>query len=436
MNEIKCPNCGKVFQIDESSYESIVKQIRDQEFEKEISTREKQYQNDKESAIKLAESKIKEKLQEEISKLNIENINLKNKIDNSIKEKEIAIKETTNKIEKEYNDKVNSLEKDNNELKNNIKLKETENKLEIEKALSSKDKIINDLENKIKLSNQENELEKKKTKENYDLILKQKDETIEFYKDMKLKQSTKMVGETLEQHCSIEFERIRPLFKNAEFGKDNDVTTGSKGDFIFRDFDDEGNEIVSIMFEMKNENDETSTKHKNKDFFKELDKDRREKKCEYAVLVSLLEIDNELYNNGITDVSHEYEKMYVIRPQLFVSIITLIRSAALKSLDYKKQLIIAQNTSIDISNFEENLNTFKEGFSRNYRLASENFSKAIEEIDKTIDHLNKVRENLLKSDNNLRLANNKAEDLTIKKLTHNSPSMKEKFDELKDKNNI
>ena len=248
MNEIKCPNCGKVFQIDESSYESIVKQIRDHEFEKEISEREKQYINDKESAIKIAESKISEKLQEEINKLNIEN----------------------------------------NNLKNDIKLKETENKLEIEKAISDKEKTINELENKIKLSNQENELDKKKTKENYDLLLKQKDETIEFYKDMKLKQSTKMVGESLEQHCSIEFERIRPLFKNAEFGKDNDAKTGSKGDFIFRDFDDDGNEIVSIMFEMKNENDETSTKHKNKDFFKELDKDRREKNCEYAVLVSLL----------------------------------------------------------------------------------------------------------------------------------------------------
>ena len=393
MNEIKCPNCGKVFQIDESSYESIVKQIRDHEFEKEITEREKQYLNEKESAIKLAESKISEKLQEEINKLNLEN----------------------------------------NNLKNDIKLKETENKLEIEKAISDKEKTINELENKIKLSNQENELDKKKTKENYDLLLKQKDETIEFYKDMKLKQSTKMVGESLEQHCSIEFERIRPLFKNAEFGKDNDAKTGSKGDFIFRDFDDDGNEIVSIMFEMKNENDETATKHKNKDFFKELDKDRKEKNCEYAVLVSLLEIDNELYNNGITDVSHEYEKMYVIRPQLFVPIITLIRSAALKSLDYKKELMIAKNTSVDISNFEENLNIFKEGFSRNYRLASENFAKAIEEIDKTIDHLNKVRESLLKSDNNLRLANNKAEDLSIKKLTHNSPSMKEQFDKLKEK---
>ena len=433
MNEIKCPNCGKVFQIDESSYESIVKQIRDHEFEKEITEREKQYINDKESAIKIAESKISEKLQEEINKLNIENLNLKNKVDNSIKEKEIAIKEATNKIEKDLNEKINSLELDNNNLKNDIKLKESENKLEIEKALSDKDKTINELENKIKLTNQENELDKKKTKENYDLLLKQKDETIEFYKDMKLKQSTKMVGESLEQHCSIEFERIRPLFKNAEFGKDNDAKTGSKGDFIFRDYDDDGNEIVSIMFEMKNENDETATKHKNKDFFKELDKDRKEKNCEYAVLVSLLEIDNDLYNNGITDVSHEDEKMYVIRPQLFVPMITLIRSAALKSLDYKKELMIAKNTSVDISNFEENLNIFKEGFSRNYRLASENFAKAIEEIDKTIDHLNKVRDSLLKSDNNLRLANNKAEDLSIKKLTHNAPSMKEQFDKLKEK---
>ena len=431
MNEIKCPKCGTVFQINETDYNSIVKQIRDHEFEKELNEREKEYIKDKDNAVKLAESNISNKLQEEINKLNIENIELKNKVDNSIKEKELSLKELTTKIEKEYNDKISKLELDNNNLKNDIKLKESENKLEIEKAISDKDKTITELENKIKLASQENELDKKKTKENYDLILKQKDETIEFYKDMKLKQSTKMIGESLEQHCNIEFERIRPLFKNAEFGKDNDVKTGSKGDFIFRDYDDEGNEIVSIMFEMKNEQDETATKHKNKDFFKELDKDRKEKNCEYAVLVSLLEIDNELYNNGITDVSHEYEKMYVIRPQLFIPIITLIRGAALKSLDYKKQLEIAKNTSVDITNFEDNLNTFKEGFSRNYRLASENFSKAIEEIDKTIDHLNKVRENLLKSDNNLRLANNKAEDLTIKKLTHNAPSIKEKFAEIK-----
>ena len=242
-----------------------------------------------------------------------------------------------------------------------------------------------------------------------------------------------MIGESLEQHCSIEFNRLRPLFKNAYFDKDNDARTGSKGDFIFRDYDDEGNEIVSIMFEMKNEADTTATKHKNEDFFKELDKDRKEKKCEYAVLVTLLEADNDYYNDGIVDVSHLYDKMYVIRPQFFIPLITLIRNLANKSLEYKKELEIIKNQNIDITHFEENINAFKEGFGRNYRLASERFAKAIEEIDKTIDHLQKTKEHLLKTDDNLRLANNKAEDLSIKKLAHNNPTVTKMFEELKSK---
>jgi len=432
MNEIKCPHCGKVFQIDESSYDSIVKQIRNHEFEKEIQVREKQHELDKENAIKIAEANTKEQLQEEINKLKIENTNLQNKISSSEEDKKSAVLEAKTTVEKELNEKIHQLTLSNTELENDLKVKDAENKLAIEKAVSEKDKSIDELKSQLELSKKEFELKEKSTQESHALEIKQKDDMIEYYKDLKTSLSTKMVGETLEQHCQIEFNRLRPLFPNAYFEKDNDAKTGSKGDFIYRDYDDDGVEIVSIMFEMKNENDTTATKHKNEDFFKELDKDRKEKNCEYAVLVSLLEKDNELYNGGITDVSYKYPKMYVIRPQSFIAIITLLRSASLNALDYKKQLVIAQNTNIDISHFEENMNAFKEGFSRNYRLASEKFSKAIEEIDKTIDHLQKTKEALLSSENNLRLANSKAEDLTIKKLTSNSPTMRDMFEELKD----
>ena len=431
MNEIKCPSCGKVFKIDESSYESIVNQIRDHEFNKELENREKVYQNEKESAIKLAESNVKEKLNDEISKLKIEIASLQNKIESAEKEKENAIVNATFKIEKELKEKINELELNNNNLKNDLKLKESENKLEIEKALSEKDKKIEELNGKIVLTQKEYELNNQKEKESHAIALRQKDEMIEYYKDMKARFSTKMVGESLEQYCSTKFNQLRSLFPNAYFDKDNDSSSGSKGDFIFRDFDEDGNELISIMFEMKNENETTATKHKNEDFLKELDKDRREKKCEYAVLVSLLELDNDLYNGGIMDMSHKYEKMYVIRPQSFISIITLLRSAALKSISIKKELIIAKQTSIDITNFENNLNVFKEGFSRNYKLASDNFTKAINEIDNTIDHLNKVKDALMKTDNNLRLANKKSEELTIKKLTNNSPTMREAFEKVK-----
>ena len=318
-----------------------------------------------------------------------------------------------------------------NELKNRLKINETENALSIKNAITEKEKEINSLQNKIELNKNEFIIKEKNLKESYEEKIKNKDEQISYYKDFKAKQSTKMIGESLEQHCHNEFNKLRPLFKNAYFEKDNDAKTGSKGDFIFRDFDDEGTEIVSIMFEMKNEADMTATKHKNEDFLKELDKDRTEKNCEYAVLVSLLEIDNEYYNNGIVDVSHKYDKMYVIRPQFFIPLITLIRGLATNSLKYKKELQIIQNQNIDISHFEENMNSFKEGFARNYRLASEKFKKAIEEIDKTIEHLQKTKESLLSSENNLRLANNKAEDLTIKKLTNNSETMAKLFENLK-----
>ena len=379
MNEIKCPKCGTMFQINETDYESILKQVKNQEFTKEISFREEQFKKDKENALTLL---------------------------NSQKDKEIS------------------------ELKNELKLQEAKKEMAIKDAVSEKEKTIDELNLKIESQEKEYILKESNLKEGYEEKIKNREEQIAYYKDLKAKQSTKMIGESLEQHCSDEFNKLRPLFKNAYFEKDNDVKTGSKGDFIFRDFDDEGTEIVSIMFEMKNEADKTATKHKNEDFFKELDKDRREKNCEYAVLVSLLEIDSEYYNVGIVDVSHKYPKMYVIRPQFLIPLITLIRDSAIKSLDYKKELQVVRNQNIDIAHFEENMNLFKEGFGRNYRLASDKFKKAIEEIDKTIDHLQKTKEALISSENNLRLANNKAEELTIKKLTHNSKTMAEMFENI------
>lgn len=426
MNEIKCPNCGTIFKIDETEYDSIVKQIRDKEFEREISLREQEHTKDKESAIKLAEAHLREELTKQVTERDLEITNLKNEL----KTKE---EQTQSKVEKEYKDELNKKDLEISELKNKIKLQESKNELEIQKAITEKDKRISDLSSELVVKSKEFELKQNSIKDSYESKLKDKDEQIAYYRDFKAKQSTKMIGESLEQHCSIEFNRLRPLFKNAYFDKDNDARTGSKGDFIFRDYDDEGNEIVSIMFEMKNEADTTATKHKNEDFFKELDKDRKEKKCEYAVLVTLLEADNDYYNDGIVDVSHLYDKMYVIRPQFFIPLITLIRNLANKSLEYKKELEIIKNQNIDITHFEENINAFKEGFGRNYRLASERFAKAIEEIDKTIDHLQKTKEHLLKTDDNLRLANNKAEDLSIKKLAHNNPTVTKMFEELKSK---
>ena len=389
MNEIKCPNCGKLFKISESDYLSILKQVKDNEFEKELNERE-------ETNIKLAVSHIKEELNKKINEKDIKINELKNELS-------ILEERTINKIEKEYQDKINN-----------------------------KDKLIDSLNNEIEKKNIEFQLKENSMKENYEIKLKDKDDQIAYYKDFKARQSTKMIGESLETHCSYEFNKLRPLFKNAYFEKDNDDRSGSKGDFIFRDYDEDGNEIVSIMFEMKNEADETATKHKNENFFKELDKDRNEKNCEYAVLVSMLEIDNDYYNDGIVDVSHIYDKMYVIRPQFFIPIITLIRNLANKSLEYKKELELIKNQNIDITHFEESMNSFKESFGRNYRLASERFSKAIEEIDKTIEHLQKTKENLLKADDNLRIANNKAEDLSIKKITKNNPTMEKMFNDLKE----
>ena len=404
MKEIKCPNCGEVFAVDESGYAQIVKQVRDREFAKELKQREDDFAKMKESALKLAQMEQKEELARVLSSKDAE-LSEKDKIIGQLKaqiagnetEKKLAVSEVVNEKEKELSQKATEIA----ELKSRLSNKETEN-----------------------------ELKEQSLKKQYEDRLKLKDEQIEYYKDFKARQSTKMIGESLELHCMNQFNALRmTAFPNAYFEKDNDARTGSKGDFIFRE-SLEGIEFISIMFEMKNEMDETATKHKNEDFLKELDKDRREKKCEYAVLVSLLEIDNELYNNGIVDVSYKYDKMYVIRPQFFIPMITLLRNAALNSLQYRKELEAAKHQQVDILHFEENMNAFKEGFARNYRIASNKFKTAVEEIDKTIAHLQKTKEALLSSENNLRLANNKAEDLSIKRLTKNAPVVREMFEEL------
>lgn len=429
MSEIKCPKCGSVFKIDEENYDSIVKQVRDSEFNKEIENREKQYHKDKEATIKIVTNDVEKKFNEQLVAKDLEIANLKNKIDNNKINQDNAIKQASMDVEKKLNNTINNLKLQITNLENELKIKDTENNLKVEELRMTKDKDIGELTNKIEVNKREFELKKQLLKDGYESKLKSKDEIIAYYKDFKARQSTKMIGESLEQHCNYEFNKLRPLFPNVYFEKDNDARSGSKGDFIFRDYDEEGTEITSIMFEMKNEADETATKHKNEDFFKELDKDRNEKKCEYAVLVSMLEMDSDYYNEGIVDVSHRYKKMYVIRPQFFIPIITLIRGVGVNSLQYKKELITIQNQNIDISHFEDNLNTFKDGFGRNYRIASEKFKKAIDEIDKTIDHLQKTKDALLSSENNLRLANNKAENLTIKKLTNNNPTMSRMFDE-------
>ena len=398
MNEIICPHCKKAFKIDEAGFADILKQVHDHAFEKELHERVEMLEKEKENAVKLAEANITNTLQKDLAKKDAELAEIKSKINNGELEKKLAVTEAVNKIEKERD-----------ELAGELKSKDSEKQL-LETSL--KEKYATELKTK-------------------DDIIKMKDEEIALRKDMKVRLSTKMVGETLEQHCETEFNKLRATgFQNAYFEKDNDATAGSKGDYIYRETDEAGNEIISIMFEMKNEGDETATKKKNEDFLRELDKDRTEKKCEYAVLVTLLEAENELYNTGIVDVSHKYSKMYVVRPQFFIPIITLLRNASMNSLKYKAELAVVRNQNIDITNFEENMNKFKEGFAKNYQLASRQFGTAIEEIDKTIDHLQKTKDALLSSENNLRLANNKTEDLTIKRLTRGNPTMTAKFAEL------
>ncbi|WP_333852497.1 DUF2130 domain-containing protein [Epilithonimonas sp.] len=428
MNEIICPNCKKAFKVDEAGFAEILKQVRNHQFEEELQERLKLAEREKNSEIELTKEKFKSHLQEQLSKKDAEISQLK-----SVKELEIT-------------GIVSEKEKEILELKARIEKAETEKKLAISEAVQKVEKEKNNLEqektelrNKLGNKDLEKELSEKSLKEQFDeklkskdAIIKFKDEEIDRVKDMKARLSTKMLGETLEQHCEIEFNKLRATaFPNVYFEKDNDSRSGSKGDFIFKEFDDSGNEIISIMFEMKNEADQTATKKRNDDFFRELDKDRSEKKCEYAVMVSLLETENEFYNTGIVDVSHRFPKMYVVRPQFFIPIITLLRNAAMNSLQYKKELALVRNQNIDITNFEEKINVFKEGFAKNYELASRQFKTAVDEIDKTIIHLQKTKDALLSSVNNLRLANNKAEDLTIKKLTYGNPTMKEKFDDLK-----
>lgn len=422
MNDIICPNCKKVFKVDEAGFADILKQVRDHRFQEELQERLQLAEKDKENAIKLAEANLRSRLQEHLAN----------------KERELA--DLRAKSERELSKQLAEKEAELTAVQARVQQAETEKKLSVSEAIKAIEKERDQLNNELRQKEMEARLLETSLKEKHlqelkakDDLIRLKDEEIEFRKDMKLKLSTKMIGETLEQHCETEFNRLRATaFQKAYFEKDNDARSGSKGDYIYREMDDAGNEVISIMFEMKNEGDETATKKKNEDFFKELDKDRHEKKCEYAVLVTLLEADSELYNQGIVDVSHRYEKMYVVRPQFFIPIITLLRNAAMNSMQYKAELSQIRNQNIDITNFEEKINNFKEGFARNYELASRKFKTAIDEIDKTIVHLQKTKDALLSSENNLRLANNKAEDLTIKKLTHGNPTMKAKFDALND----
>lgn len=391
MNDIICPHCKKAFKVDEAGFADILKQVRDHQFEKELESKLSVAAREKESAVRLAEVETKAALQAELARKDAALAEAKARISNVQLETRLAVTEAVNRVEKERDDLAHKL-------------------------------VSKDTELHVQVAS---------IKERYSLELKTRDEEIVRLKDMKVKLSTKMVGETLEQHCETEFNKLRATaFPRAYFEKDNDAKTGSKGDYIYRELDEHGNEIVSIMFEMKNENETTATKHKNEDFLKELDKDRVEKKCEYAVLVSLLELDSELYNVGIVDMSHKYPKMYVVRPQFFIQIITLLRNASMGALTYKAELALVKSQNVDITQFEEKLNTFKEGFSRNYDLASRKFKTAIDEIDKTIDHLQKTKEALLSSEDNFRLANNKAEEVTIKRLTRGNPTMTAKFAEL------
>lgn len=426
MNEIICPNCKKAFKVDEAGFADILKQVRDHQFEEELNNRLTLAEREKESAVKLTEANIRNSFQEQLAKKDHELTLLKANSDadlaDKLAKKEAEIAEMKSRIQNAEMDKklsvseaVKIIEKERDNLANNLKIKETETQL-LEKSI--KEQFSNRLIAK-------------------DETIKMKDDEIARLKDFKQKLSTKMVGETLEQHCETEFNKLRATaFQNAYFEKDNDSKSGNKGDFIYKETDDAGNEIISIMFEMKNENDETATKKRNEDFFAKLDKDRKDKNCEYAVLVSLLESENEFYNTGIVDVSHRFEKMYVVRPQFFIPIITLLRNAAMNSLEYKAELNLMRNQNVDITNFEEKIDAFRKGFAYNYDLASRKFKTAIDEIDKTISHLQKTKDALLSSENNLRLANNKADDLTIKKLTHGNPTMKAKFDALSDRSEI
>jgi hypothetical protein len=461
MHEIICPHCGKAFKIDEAGYADIVKQIRDGEFEQQLHERLELAEQDKRNAVELAQTKVASEMQRAAAVKDAEIQELKAKLDTIEVTQKLTMTEALNAVEKERDSLANELEQAKkekqaasqlaearllNELQNAAAAKDAEiqdlkakldaidvaQKLATIEAVSMVEKERDELKSNLERAQLEKQLAEKSLKDKYETQIKDRDDAIERLRDMKARLSTKMIGETLEQHCETEFNRIRATaFPRAYFEKDNDAKNGSKGDYIFRDVNESGIEIVSIMFEMKNESDRSSTRNKNEDFLKELDKDRTEKGCEYAVLVSLLEPDSELYNTGIVDVFHRYQKMYVVRPQLFIPIITLLRNAAMKSLEYKSELALVRAQNIDITNFENELETFKTAFAKNYDLASRRFQSAIDEIDKSIDHLQKTKEALLGTDRNLRLANDKAQDVTIKKLTRGNPTMAVKFDELK-----
>lgn len=461
MHEIICPHCGKAFKIDEAGYANILKQVRDSEFEQQLHDRLELAEQDKRNAIELAETKVASELQKAAAAKDAEIQELKSRLDAGEVARKLAVTEALSAVEKERDTLANELERAKHDKQAASKLAEAMLVNELQKAAATKDAEIQSLNSKLNAievaqrlaiteavsaaekerdelksglerAELEKQLAEKSLKDKYETQIKDRDDTIERLRDMKARLSTKMVGETLEQHCETEFNRIRATaFQRAYFEKDNDARTGSKGDYIFRDSDEAGAEIVSIMFEMKNESDRTATKNKNEDFLKELDKDRTEKGCEYAVLVSLLEPDSELYNTGIIDVFHRYPKMYIVRPQFFLPIITLLRNAAMNSLKYKSELALVKAQNIDITNFENELETFKSAFAKNYDLASRRFQTAIEEIDKSIDHLQKTKEALLGTDRNLRLANDKAQDVTIKKLNRGNPTMAAKFADLK-----
>ena len=460
MQEIRCPKCGEVFQVDENGYNQSATQVRDREFAIELERREKELDAKREQELQLIRLEEEKEYTESMAKKEEELVEkertileLQAKLETSETVKSLAVSEALEKKNEEISREAkvhseNLIQKDEQiaardkkiiELEARLANSETEKRLAVAQAVEEKTAEINqktmeiaELKGELDNKDVKSRLNEQSLKAQYEDKLKLKDEQIEYYKDFKARQSTKMIGESLEQHCLTQFNSIRmTAFPNAYFEKDNDARSGSKGDFIYREYGDDGTEFISIMFEMKNEADTTATKHKNEDFFKELDKDRKEKGCEYAILVSLLEMDNDLYNGGIVDVSYRYPKMYVIRPQFFIPMITLLKNAALNSLQYRQELQSVRNQQLDIVHFEENMNAFKEGFARNYRLASERFATAIDEIDKTIDHLQKTKAALLSSENNLRLANNKADELSIKKLTKNAPSVKAMFDELK-----
>lgn len=432
MHEIKCPHCHTAFTINEASYADILNQVRTQEFQAEVHERLAQAQAQAKSELAAQQAQDKQQYSQTLAQKEAQIAELAHQLANHEKDNQLALANLSGSLKSELAEKarqITELQAQNQALAQRMTL---ERELAIREAFAAKERELTELAAQLQLRDSQNQLAQNALRERYEIQLKHKDEEVAFYKDFKARQSTKMVGESLEAHCETEFNRLRAVaFPQAQFSKDNNAATGSKGDYIYREHDAAGNEIVSIMFEMKNENDETATKKKNEHFFKELDKDRREKNCEYAILVSLLESDSELYNGGIVDVSHAYPKMYVVRPQFFIPIISLLRNAGLNALKYKQEVAAMREQHIDITNFENELDDFREKFGRNYRLASEKFQAAIKHIDDTIRHLEKTKADLLGAENNLRLANNKAEELTVKKLTRKNPTMKAKFDALK-----